>query len=320
MWKYIDKQMCNEFLLSLCLIDGKSDKDKIKKLYSISNNIKGNYDTYIIPKKSGGYRLIYSPKYTLKKIQKNILKNILENKKISEYARAYHKGINLVDNVSPHLNKKLILKLDIHKFFQNISFYDVYNSCFPIEYFPKSIGMLLTRLCTYDGHLIEGAPTSSYISNLVMKEFDEEIGFYCKNNQIDYTRYSDDMTFSGDFNPSDIIRMVKKNLRKLGLELNKDKIRVLYRHQRQIITGLVVNDKINVQRTYKKKIRQEIYYIKKYGLDNHLERIGYSGNKIEYLNVILGKINFILNVNYDKEFVEYKKIINTYRKNEAKNT
>ena len=228
MWKYIDKEKSKEFLLSLGLLnDNISDKDKIIKLYSISNNVEKNYKIFKIKKRNGKYRTIYEPNYTLKEIQKNILNNILNNKKISIYAKAYHKGIGLIDNAKEHVNKKLILKLDIKDFFENISFIDVYNSCFEIEYFPKEIGILLTHLCTYKEHLPQGAPTSSYISNLVLKEFDEYIGVICKEENISYTRYSDDMTFSGDFNPSKIITIVKKELRKYNLELNNEKIHVI---------------------------------------------------------------------------------------------
>ena len=85
MWKYINKELCIEFLLSLNLIDENiSDKDKIKKLYSISNNTKNNYKIFKILKKDGSYRTIYEPSYLLKKIQNNILINILNNKSISK--------------------------------------------------------------------------------------------------------------------------------------------------------------------------------------------------------------------------------------------
>ena len=170
MWKYIDKEKSKEFLLSLGLINDKiSDKEKLIKLYSISNKIEDNYKIFNIKKRNGKLRTIYEPNYSLKEIQKNILKNILNNKSISNYAKAYHKGINLIDNAKEHVNKKIILKLDIKDFFESIEFIDVYNNCFQIEYFPKEIGVLLTHLCTYENHLPQGAPTSSYISNLVLK-------------------------------------------------------------------------------------------------------------------------------------------------------
>ena len=77
MWKYIDKEKSKEFLLSLGLLnDNISDKDKIIKLYSISNKVEKNYKIFKIKKRNGKYRTIYEPNYTLKERQKNILNNI----------------------------------------------------------------------------------------------------------------------------------------------------------------------------------------------------------------------------------------------------
>ena len=310
MWKYIGTKECNEFLLSLNLFDCKNEKKYIKTVYSISNNIENNYRVYKIKKKNGKYRTIYEPNQILKHIQRQILHNILDNKAISKYATAYHKGVSLKDNVILHVNKKIILKLDIKNFFDNISFLDIYNCCFSIEYFPKSVGMILTYLCTYDDHLIQGPPTSAYISNLVMKEFDEEIGSMCSENNISYTRYSDDMTFSGDFNPSEIIKIVRRKLYKLGLELNNNKIHVIHTSSSQIVTGIVVNKKAQVKSKYRKQIRQEVHYIKKFGVESHLKMIKFNNNSKKYLNMIYGKILFILQINEDdNEFKEYKRFI-----------
>ena len=311
MWKYVDKTKTNEFLLSLDLIDNKLiDKDKIKKLYSISNNIEDNYKVFKIKKRNGKYRTIYEPTYNLKYLQKQILNNILNNYKISKYAKAYHKGISLKDNAIPHTNKDLILKLDLENFFDNISFVDVYNSCFPIEYFPKPIGVLLTHLVTYEDHLTQGSPTSAYISNLVMKKFDEVLGDYCDKINVSYTRYSDDMTFSGNFNPTDIIRKVNKLLKKTNLSLNKDKIHIIRKNNKQLVTGIVVNEKVSIDKHYRKKIRQELYYIKKYGLKSHLTHIAYNKSKEIYLNSLYGKILYILQIdNTNKEFINYKQYI-----------
>lgn len=310
MWKYIGTKECNDFLLSLNLINCK-DKDKyIKTIYSISNNIEKNYKVYKIKKRNGKYRTIYEPNSMLKQIQKKILINILNNKSIAKYAKAYHKGISLKDNAIPHINKKIILKLDIKNFFENISFLDVYNSCFSIEYFPKSVGFILTYLCTYDNHLTQGSPTSAYISNLIMKEFDEEIGNWCNINDISYTRYSDDMTFSGNFNPSELIIKIRKMLYKLGLELNNDKIHIVNKSQSQNVTGIIVNEKLQVNAKYRNKIRQEMYYIKKFGLKSHLNKCNININELKYLDKLYGRILYVLQINkFDQEFLKYKKFI-----------
>ena len=315
MWKYIGTKECNEFLLSLNLINCKDDKKYIKTIYTISNNIEKNYKIYKIKKRNGKYRTIYEPNLILKQIQKQILNNILNNKSISKYAKAYHKGIQLKDNAIPHINKEMILKLDIKDFFENISFLNIYNSCFPIEYFPKSVGMILTYLCTYDNHLTQGSPTSAYISNLVMKEFDEELGNWCNLRNISYTRYSDDMTFSGAFNPSELITKVRKMLYKLELELNNDKIHIVYKSSSQNVTGIVVNEKMQVNVKYRNKIRQEIYYIKKFGLSSHLKKCDINIDSKRYLNILYGRVLYVLQINEnDKEFIKYRQFIENLKR------
>lgn len=94
MWKYVGTKECNEFLLSLNLINCKNEKKYIKTIYSISNNIEKNYKIYKIKKRNGKYRTIYEPNSILKQIQKQILINILNNKAISKYAKAYIKEFN----------------------------------------------------------------------------------------------------------------------------------------------------------------------------------------------------------------------------------
>lgn len=183
---------------------------------------------------------------------------------------------------------------------------DVYNRCFLEEYFPRGVRILLTYLCTYNEFLPQGAPTSSYISNLVMCDFDEEIGSFCEKNNISYTRYFDDMTFSGNFGVKSVIYKVKAELKKIGMQLNYDKVHVIYNNNSQTVTGVCVNEKVQVLRRKRKKIRQDVYYIKKYGLYSHLKMI-----KIEdgfsYVLSLLGRINFVLMINSDNEFMEYRK-------------
>lgn len=320
MWKYIGTKECNEFLLSLHLLNCKNEKKYIKILYSISNRKEKNYKIYTIKKRNGKIRTIYEPTPILKHIQTQILKNILENKKISKYATAYYKGASLKNNVTPHVNKEKILKLDVQDFFENISFINVYNTCFPIEYFPKSVGMLLTHLCTYHDHLIQGSPTSAYISNIVMKEFDKELGEWCNAKKISYTRYSDDMTFSGNIDSGEVITKVRELLSLLGLKLNNDKIHVIGKSSSQNVTGITVNEKVQVNRKFRNKIRQEVYYIEKFGLDNHLKRLSTGIDSKKYINQLQGKIAYVLQINEnDLEFKEYKKKINDLKKQKLMN-
>lgn len=169
--------------------------------------------------------------------------------------------------------------------------------------------MLLTNLCTLNDHLVQGAPTSAYISNLVMRNFDEKIGRFAEKLGVSYTRYSDDMTFSGEFDASLIIKEVRQELRKLGLHLNDKKTVVIKNSACQKVTGIVVNVKMQVSLNYRKKIRQEIYYIKKFGLEEHLNRLGVKDSS-KYLNSLFGRILFVLQVDSENnEFINYKNFV-----------
>ena len=143
-----------------------------------------------------------------------------------------------------------------------------------------------------------------------MQDLDEQIGLWCSNKNIAYTRYSDDFTFSGDFNPREVIEVVKKLLNKKGLKLNNKKTKVIKNSQSQNVTGIVVNEKLQVSSKKRKMLRQEIYYIKKYGIKSHLEKRGLKYNSKEYLNILYGKILYVLQINAaDKEFNNYKKYL-----------
>ena len=318
MWQHLTKSKINEFILSLNLTfyEKLSDKEKLKLIYTISNHAEKHYKVFKIPKRNGGYRTIYEPDYTLKSIQRNILNNVLNERITSSYAKAYKKGLSLVDNATPHLNKKVILKLDIKDFFPSIDFLKVYKKAFPRNMYPEAVASLLTNLTTYNNFLPQGTPTSSYISNLVLRSFDIKVGNFCEDRNISYTRYCDDMTFSGDFDTNEVITFVKNALYKEGFILNKQKIKIIKPNKAQIVTGIVCNEKLSIPRPYKKAIRQSIYYINKYGLDNHLKHIKSLDDKTTYLNKLYGQVSFVLQIEKNNpEFLNYKNTLIKLKEN-----
>ena len=273
-------------------------EEDISMLYMISNHIYDNYRIIKLKKRNGKERVITAPKYHLKRIQRILLEHVLMGRAISSYAMAYRKGYSLKDNAKVYVGKHILLKLDIKDF----SFMDVYRTCF--SEFPKSIEMLFTYLVCYDEHLPQGAVSSSMISNLILKVFDEEVGHFCELRNISYTRYSDDLTFSG-VKIREVISFVSKLLKKQGLELNYKKIHVVRHHQRQLVTG--VNNKVSIPNFYKKNIRQEMYYVRKYGVTSHLEHYHQDMNEHVYLKSLLGKVNYVLQVEPSlKEFLDYR--------------
>lgn len=280
-----------------------------KTLYALSNNLDKHYHTAFIPKHDGSKRKLSVPDLVLKRVQRAIADNILAHYPISRYATAYASGSSVQRNAAPHVGKPKILKLDIDGFFDHITYSKVKDIVFCKEKYSEQIRILLTMLCYYRESLPQGAPTSPAITNIIMYDFDEKIGSYCAKNDISYTRYCDDMTFSGDFDEKTIISLVKNELRRLGLFLKNRKTAIIPSTKRQTVTGIVVNEKIGVTKDYKRRIRQEIYYIKKYGIDGHLEKLNVA-DKHFYLNSLRGRIAFVLQtIPNDKEFLQYKEFL-----------
>ena len=280
-----------------------------KTLYGLSNNLEKHYHNVFIPKSDGTKRKLSVPDLILKSVQRAIADNILAHYPVSKYATAYKVGSSVQKNARPHVKKEKILKLDIEGFFDNIIYSKVKDIVFYEEKYSEPIRILLTMLCYYRESLPQGAPTSPAITNIMMYDFDERIGAYCSEREIAYTRYCDDMAFSGAFDEKEVIAIVKAELQKLGLFLKNRKTAIISNTKRQTVTGIVVNEKINLTKEYKKKIRQEMYYIKRFGIDSHLKKIGIL-EKEQYIDSLLGRIAFVLQtIPKDDEFLEYKKLI-----------
>lgn len=321
MWKYCGKEQMKDMLLSFQLLgDGNWPEEKVMAcLFALSNHPEAHYHPVKIPKRKGGYRTLEVPDGLLKKVQRNILHHVLDDFSPSRAAMAYRRGTSVVSNASLHTGKRLVLKLDIHDFFGNITFPMVLHNAFPCIYFPTPVGAMLTSLCCLGERLPQGAPTSPAISNLVMRPFDEYMLDWCGQREITYSRYSDDMTFSGDFDAGQVFRKTESFLRAYGLELNHEKTRLCANGSRQSVTGIVVNENPRLPREYRRKLRQEIHYLRTYGAEEHLGRQR-GTDKVqvrEYLESLLGKVNYLLLVNPgDTWFQEAEKFLREELKRE----
>ena len=279
----------------------------VKTLYAISNNINAHYHSKSIPKADGSLRFLSVPDEPLKKIQRAIADKILAYEPVSIYAKAYKPASNVRKNAICHVGKEKLLKLDIYKFFDSINYSLVKEKVFPSDKYSEQIRILLSMLCYKGETLPQGAPTSPVISNIIMRDFDMTVGEWCKERKIAYSRYCDDMTFSGSFDETEVIEFVTGKLKPLGFILNKKKTRCVVGGNKKTVTGIVVNEKINTQKSYRKKVRQEVFYCEKFGVREHLLRIGSSEQPYTYLSRLLGQINYVLQITPDnKEFLKYK--------------
>ena len=278
-----------------------------KTLYFLTNHIYKNYHKVEMPKSDGSIRTLHVPCDLLKAVQRRINDKLLSCEEISKYATAYRVGGSTLSNASPHVDKQVVLKLDITHFFDHLIYPVVKEKAFPKNKYSEKNRILLTLLCIYKEAIPQGAPTSPAISNIIMKDFDNTVGKWCEKKKIAYTRYCDDMTFSGNFNPKPVIKFVKKQLKNMGLYLNEKKTVIARKGQKQRVTGIVVNEKLGIPSEYKRRIRQEIYYCKKFGISSHLERMG-RGDTDRYLSKLLGKINYVLAVEPDNIQMQENKI------------
>jgi RNA-directed DNA polymerase len=136
------------------------------------------YWTFYIPKNDGTKREITEPLPSLKEIQIWILRNILYSLPSHKFAKAYIPGKKIRENVKLHTNKKFVITFDIHDFFGSIKRESIERIFSEIGY-SDMVSNLLSKLCTLNGTLPQGAPTSPYLSNLFMKDFDEHMRLYC---------------------------------------------------------------------------------------------------------------------------------------------
>ena len=280
---------------------------RIEDIREVSERASSRYRCYYIKTKSGKYRKIEEPDYMLSMLQRRILNRILRYYEISEHAAAYHKGASVTRNAQPHVGKKYLLKMDLTDFFGHVTDRMLMRTAFSTEHFPYHIGRILTDICTKDGAIPQGACTSPALSNIVMKEFDDRMGRWCRGNGVTYTRYSDDLTFSSDRPLYGTYLRARKLLGWMGFEINEEKTHFITAANRQQVTGLVVNDKLDVPSDYRRKLRQEIYYVLKFGAEEAFSRCSDRTEEPDltlrrYLLRLIGKTDYVLQVRKEDSF------------------
>ena len=212
-------------------------------------------------------------------------------------AVGFRSGHSVVDNASPHLEKRYVLKMDIHDFFFSIRSRRVKKTFEKIGY-PENVSKVLGVLCCLYRHLPQGAPTSPALSNIVGYEMDKKLA------GLTYTRYADDLTFSGDVFPKEqIIPRIKQIIRDEKFEPNHKKTRFINEYGRKIITGVSVSSgaKLTIPKARKREIRKNVYFILTKGLAEHQRRIG-SSDPV-YLKRLIGELCYWRSIEPDNAYV-----------------
>ncbi len=222
------------------------------------------YTDFEVPKRNGGVRKISAPCYPLLKVQRWILDNILTDVRLSPSAMAYRRAVSIVDNATPHVSAREILKVDLEDFFPTITFPRIVGIYLDLGYL-YPVAILLAKLSSHNGVLPQGAPTSPALSNIACRKLDTRLTGLARVMRLCYTRYADDITFSGQRIPKGLVHTLERILNEEGFHLAHRKTKHFYAGQSKLVTGLVVNDKPNIPREYYRKLRAVIHNCVEYG-------------------------------------------------------
>jgi retron-type reverse transcriptase len=204
--------------------------------------------------------VIEEPSSLLKFIQRRILRRILEQTDLPECVHGFRRGRSIGTGASPHVGKDVVVCCDVKDFFPTITVKRVWGVFRSLIVNPR-ISNLLAALTTYRGRLPQGAPTSPMIANLVCRRLDRRLMGLAKSRGIVYTRYADDMTFSGGAETPAILKFLRECLKDEGFTIAKEKTRILRRGRRQEVCGVVVNDRAGIPRPWRRRVRAEVHRI-----------------------------------------------------------
>jgi len=279
----------------------------------------GHYRHCWHEKKSGGLRLIEMPKALLKHGQRQVLRRILDAIPIHEAAKGFQKGSSVRDFVEPHTGKHILIRFDLEDFFPSITATRVLRVFLTAGY-PEPVARALTRLATHatptvilaekslpwfasrrlaTPHLPQGAPTSPAMANLCAFRLDCRLAGLAKAAGANYTRYADDLLFSGD---EDFARQVKRFvitagavILEEGFHLNHRKTRVMRQAQKQHAAGIVLNERPNLDRREFDRLKAILTNCVRHGPQSQ-NRDGHS----DFAAHLLGKLSWVTFIHPDK--------------------
>lgn len=240
----------------------------------------GRYFSFGIPKRSGGTRDIHAPDDRLKQLQKALVgileacnAEIINNRGFPDgFAHGFERGRSIITNAWEHKNRRYVLNLDLEDFFPSINFgrvrgFFLKNRDFALQ--PK-VATILAQIACFHNSLPQGAPSSPIISNMIAHIMDVRLGKLAATAKCTYTRYEDDLTFStnqkqfptevayevlgasGGWALSDLL---VDQVCRSGFIVHPTKTRMQRRPSQQLVTGLTVNEKVNVRATYYRAAR-----------------------------------------------------------------
>lgn len=275
-----------------------------------------HYTTFSVPKKSGGQRLLASPKKQIRAAQNWILENILSKLALHPAAHGFVASRSTLTNATPHVGKAVLVNTDLEDFFPSITFPRVKGIFEELGYSPAAATILAListesprRCAVVNGvtlhiacgprALPQGACTSPALSNLAARRLDSRLSGIATKLGWTYTRYADDASFSaGSATSGDYAKQVGYLLARIrhisqeeGFRVKESKTRILRRNQQQSVTGIVVNDKPATPRETRRRLRAILHGAKNRGVasqnrDGHTNFVAHIDGMISYIQMV----------------------------------
>ena len=274
-----------------------------------------SYKTFSLAKRTGGVRQIYSPANSLKIIQRKLNQVLHAVYRSRSSVHGFVRNRSIRSNAERHLHAEWLLNFDLADFFPNIHFGRVRGLFISQPYsLPNEAAQTLAQICCYERILPAGAPTSPMVANMICGQLDAQMKALAKQYGCVYTRYADDITFSTKsprLAPAIAFRDAVKKRWIIGDEvrnivtannfsINENKTHVRSRSSRQEVTGVLINDGLNVSRTLVRQVRAMLHAWENYGenaaadhflkLYDKKQRVN---QKPEFRVVLRGKLEFI---------------------------
>jgi retron-type reverse transcriptase len=273
-----------------------------------------HYVQFTLPKRSGGVRLISAPMARLKRAQHWLLEHVLTGQWLHDAAHGFRKDRSIVSNAQPHVGAEVVINLDLKDFFPTVTYKRV-KGLFRSLGYSESVATICALLCTeprevavdVDGEryhvamterfLPQGAPTSPAITNLLCRGLDARLSRIGEKLGYRYTRYADDLTFSGsrEANPGRLMRRIHWVVADEGFTVHPEKTRVFRSSRRQEVTGVVVNQTCTVSRATLKQFRAVLFQIEKDGPAGKTW-----GGAADVIAAVEGFANYVAMVNPEK--------------------
>ena len=287
----------------------------------------GAYTHHTIPKRSGGVREIHAPAPGLRAVQRRLNKLLQEAYDPKPSAHGFLTSRSIVSNAKPHTRKHWVLNLDLKDFFPSIHFGRVRGMLMGIPYHASDdVATFIAQLTTLRNEagehsfLPQGAPTSPIITNMICARMDAQLQRLAKEARATYTRYADDITFSttlshfpeliAETSPEAVklsqglLAIIREN----GFEVNPDKTRLQHYSQRQEVTGVIVNDGVNVSRKFIRNTRAMLHKWRMKGEDSCQREMAqmYPKTIKSFRRVVEGRILFIQQIRGKENYLVEK--------------